>query len=155
MALRVVADHVRSALMLIADGVTPSNEGRGYVLRRILRRSVRDLRLLACGQRGGDAGGLPARAVRDRADTMATYPELTTDAPRILCVTTPRRRRSSPRCDRHGDLRRGGRRDPARGATLSGAKAFQLHDTYGFPIDLTLEMAAEQGLSVDEAGFRR
>src|SRR6516165_6289610 len=142
-ALRVVADHVRSAVMLIEDGVLPSNEGGGYVLRRLLRRSIRNLRLLAGGQRGG---GVPASTGFMHEITAAAidamgeqFPELHRDAANIhtvidAAVEETRRKRS---------------------AVLSGAQAFQLHDTYGFPIDLTLEMAAEQGLSVDEDGFRR
>ncbi len=158
-ALRVVADHVRTAVMLVADGVLPSNEGRGYVLRRILRRSIYNLRLLAGGQRGGGADG---RFLHELADTalqaMADlYPELRSQAPRILGVIDAEEvtflstlRTGSAIFDAAvGETRRRG------AATLSGEQAFQLHDTYGFPIDLTLEMASEQGLAVDEAGFRR
>ncbi|HEX5190647.1 MAG TPA: alanine--tRNA ligase [Streptosporangiaceae bacterium] len=162
-ALRVVADHTRAAVMLVADGVLPSNEGRGYVLRRILRRSVRDLRLLAGSQRGGDGGrgGSGERYLHELASVAIgalgdQYPELITDAPHIHTVL------DSEESAFLSTLRTGtaifdaaveeaGRKGERR---LSGAQAFQLHDTYGFPIDLTLEMAAEQGLSVDEEGFR-
>jgi alanyl-tRNA synthetase len=159
-ALRVIADHVRSAVMLIDDGVLPSNEGRGYVLRRIVRRSIRNLRLLAGGQRGGGPSGerymheLTAVAVEAMAPL---YPELRRDAANIHTVIDGEESAFS------STLRTGtaifeaaveeNKRKSLR--TLSGAQAFQLHDTYGFPIDLTLEMAAEQGLSVDEEGFRR
>jgi alanyl-tRNA synthetase len=160
-ALRVVADHVRSAVMLIEDGVLPSNEGRGYVLRRILRRSIRNLRLLAGAQRGG---GSPARTgfmhelTTVAIDAMGEqFPELHRDAANINTVIDAEEAAFA------GTLRTGTaifdvaveetKRKHA--AVLSGAQAFQLHDTYGFPIDLTLEMAAEQGLSVDEEGFRR
>ena len=159
-ALRVIADHVRSAVMLIEDGVLPSNEGRGYVLRRIVRRSIRNLRLLGGGQRGGGPSGerymheLTAVTI----DAMAElYPELQRDAANIHTVIDGEESAFS------STLRTGtaifeaaveeNKRKNLR--TLSGAQAFQLHDTYGFPIDLTLEMAAEQGLSVDEEGFRR
>jgi alanyl-tRNA synthetase len=158
-ALRVVADHVRTAVMLVADGVLPSNEGRGYVLRRILRRSIYNLRLLAGGQRGGGSDGgflneLAGTAISAMADQ---FPELRTDAPRILGVIDGEEgtflstlRTGSAIFDAAvGETRRRGT------ATLSGEQAFQLHDTYGFPIDLTLEMANEQGLAVDEDGFRR
>jgi alanyl-tRNA synthetase len=158
-ALRVVADHVRTAVMLVGDGVLPSNEARGYVLRRILRRSVYNLRLLAGGQRGGGSDG---RYLHELADTALNamaglYPELRTEAPRILGVIDAEEstflstlRTGSAIFDAAvGETRRRG------AATLSGAQAFQLHDTYGFPIDLTLEMANEQGLAVDEDGFRR
>ena len=158
-ALRVVADHVRTAVMLVADGVLPSNEGRGYVLRRILRRSIYNLRLLAGGQRGGGSDGgflneLAGTAISAMADQ---FPELRTDAPRILGVIDGEEgtflstlRTGSAIFDAAvGETRRRGT------TTLSGEQAFQLHDTYGFPIDLTLEMANEQGLAVDEDGFRR
>ena len=159
-ALRIIADHVRSAVMLIEDGVLPSNEGRGYVLRRIVRRSIRNLRLLAGGQRGGGPSGerymheLTTVAI----DAMGgLYPELHRDAANIHTVIDGEESAFS------STLRTGtaifeaaveeNKRKSLR--TLSGPQAFQLHDTYGFPIDLTLEMAAEQGLSVDEEGFRR
>jgi len=163
-ALRVVADHVRAAVMLVADGIMPSNEGRGYVLRRIVRRSVRDLRLLAGSQRGGDGGRagqgerylhvLAAAAIDALGDQ---YPELIRDAPNIHTVldaeeaaflSTLRTGTAIFDAAVEETTRHGVR-------AISGAQAFQLHDTYGFPIDLTLEMAAEQGLAVDEAEFRR
>jgi alanyl-tRNA synthetase len=158
-SLRVVADHVRTAVMMVADGVLPSNEGRGYVLRRILRRSIYNLRLLAGGQRGGGSDG---RYLHELADTaigaMADqFPGLRIEAPRIVGVIDAEEstflstlRTGSAIFDAAvGETKR-------RGTTsLSGEQAFQLHDTYGFPIDLTLEMAGEQGLAVDEDGFRR
>ncbi len=158
-ALRVVADHVRTAAMLVADGVLPSNEGRGYVLRRILRRSIYNLRLLAGGQRGGGSDGrylheLAGTALAAMADL---YPELPEATPRVLGVIDAEestflstlRTGSAIFEAAVGESKRRG------AATLSGEQAFQLHDTYGFPIDLTLEMAGEQGLRVDEEGFRR
>ena len=163
-ALRVVADHVRSAVMLVDDGVLPSNEGRGYVLRRILRRSIRNLRLLAGGQRGG-GGAASATGERFLHELTSTaieamaeqYPELSRDAANIRTVIDAEEAAFA------STLRTGTaifdaavEENRRRGSTaLSGAQAFQLHDTYGFPIDLTLEMAAEQGLTVDEEGFRR
>jgi alanyl-tRNA synthetase len=158
-SLRVVADHVRTAVMMVADGVLPSNEGRGYVLRRILRRSIYNLRLLAGGQRGGGSDGrylheLAGTAIGAMADQ---FPELRIEAPRIVGVIDAEEstflstlRTGSAIFDAAvGETKR-------RGTTsLSGEQAFQLHDTYGFPIDLTLEMAGEQGLAVDEDGFRR
>ncbi|HEV2375570.1 MAG TPA: alanine--tRNA ligase [Streptosporangiaceae bacterium] len=166
-ALRVVADHVRSAVMLVGDGVVPSNEARGYVLRRILRRSIRNLRLLSGGQRGG-AGGAPRRGedgeryLHELTSTVieamgAQFPELRAEAPRIQSVIDAEEaafaatlRTGTAIFDAAvGEVRRRG------GDTLSGDQTFQLHDTYGFPVDLTLEMAAEQGLYVDEEGFRR
>ena len=160
-ALRVVADHVRSSVMLIEDGVLPGNEGGGYVLRRLLRRSIRNLRLLAGGQRGGGAPTgtgfmheLTSVAIEAMGDQ---FPELHADAAHIHAVVDAEDAAFA------STLRTGtaifdvtveeARRKKS--SVLSGEQAFQLHDTYGFPIDLTLEMAAEQGLSVDEDGFRR
>ena len=168
-ALRVVADHVRTAVMLVADGVLPSNEARGYVLRRILRRSIRNLRLLAGSQRGGSGGSLDAdrgghgeRYLHELAavaiDALGDqYPELHRDAPNIHTVIDAEEsvflgtlRTGTAIFDAAVEETRRRRAD-----TIRGDQAFQLHDTYGFPIDLTLEMAAEQGLAVDEPEFRR
>ena len=160
-ALRVVADHVRSSVMLIEDGVLPNNEGGGYVLRRLLRRSIRNLRLLAGSQRGGGAPtgtGFMHELTSVAIDAMGEqFPELPADAAHIHAVVDAEEAAFA------STLRTGTaifdvaveetRRKKA--SVLSGEQAFQLHDTYGFPIDLTLEMAAEQGLSVDEDGFRR
>jgi len=160
-ALRVVADHVRSSVMLIEDGVLPNNEGGGYVLRRLLRRSIRNLRLLAGGQRGGGAPagtGFMHELTSVAIDAMGEqFPELQADAAHIHAVVDAEEAAFA------STLRTGTaifdvaveetRRKKS--SVLSGEQAFQLHDTYGFPIDLTLEMAAEQGLSVDENGFRR
>ena len=166
-ALRVVADHVRTAVMLVADGVTPTNEGRGYVLRRILRRSIRNMRLLSGAQRGGaggsvSRGGAEERYLHELASVAISalgeqYTELVRDAPHIHTVI------DSEESAFIGTLRTGTAifeaavEETRRGGgdTLRGTQAFQLHDTYGFPIDLTLEMAAEQGLRVDEPEFRR
>jgi alanyl-tRNA synthetase len=148
---RVIADHARSGVMIIADGVTPSNEGRGYVLRRLLRRIVRSARLLGVHE---PVLGSFAEVVRD---TMApAYPEVKTDFERISAVVRAEEEAFL------ATLTAGSRifdtavtaTKQAGGTQLAGDKAFQLHDTYGFPIDLTLEMAAEAGLSVDERGFR-
>ncbi|MEV4949508.1 alanine--tRNA ligase [Streptomyces sp. NPDC053755] len=151
-SLRVVADHMRTSVMLIGDGVTPGNEGRGYVLRRIMRRAVRNMRLL------GATGPVVRDLVDVVIDTMGEqYPELVTDRKRIETVAL---------AEEAAFLKalKGGTNildtavtetKAAGGTVLAGDKAFLLHDTWGFPIDLTLEMAAEQGLSVDEAGFRR
>ena len=160
-ALRVVADHVRSAVMLIEDGVRPGNEGGSYVLRRLLRRSIRNLRLLSGAQRGGGASsgtGFMHELTETTIDAMGEqFPELRRDAATIHRVI-------DAEDAAFADTLRTGtaifdvaveetKRKHA--SVLTGAQAFQLHDTYGFPIDLTLEMAAEQGLQVDEEGFRR
>ena len=149
---RVIADHARSGVMIIGDGVTPSNEGRGYVLRRLLRRIVRSARLL-----GVTEPVLQSFAEVVRAEMSPSYPELTTDFERISAVVRAEEEAFLATLVTGSrifdtavtDTKRAG------GAQLAGDKAFQLHDTYGFPIDLTLEMAAEAGLTVDEQGFRR
>ncbi len=150
--LRIVADHVRTALMLIGDGVTPSNEGRGYVLRRIVRRAVRAMRLL-----GVHDPVLPELLPISRDCMAPSYPELAHDFERISTYAYAEEeafrqtlRSGTTIFDTNvADVRQQG------GSQLPAASAFQLHDTYGFPIDLTLEMAAEQGITVDEVGFRR
>ncbi|MFG3285661.1 alanine--tRNA ligase [Streptomyces sp. NPDC048111] len=151
-SMRVVADHIRTSVMLIGDGVTPGNEGRGYVLRRIMRRAIRNMRLM------GATGPVVQELIDVVIKTMGLqYPELLTDRKRIETVAL---------AEEAAFLKalRGGTNilDTAitetkatGGTVLAGDKAFLLHDTWGFPIDLTLEMAAEQGLSVDEDGFRR
>ncbi|WP_045875668.1 alanine--tRNA ligase [Pseudofrankia sp. DC12] len=150
--LRVIADHTRTAAMLIADGVVPSNEGRGYVLRRMLRRAVRNVRLL-----GGREPVMENLFGVVQSAMGPIYPELVDRAAAITSVAVGEELAFLE------TLRTGttifdvavGKAKSAGAAQLAGEEAFQLHDTYGFPIDLTLEMAAEQGLTVDEAGFRR
>ena len=149
--LRVIADHVRTALMLIGDGVTPSNEGRGYVLRRIMRRAIRAMRLL-----GWQEPALPELLPVARDCMAPSYPEVAERLrPDLAVRLRARRRRSCPRCGPGTTILDTAIAETkkAGGKTLSGDKAFQLHDTYGFPIDLTLEIAAEQGLAVDEDGL--
>ncbi|MFK0294915.1 alanine--tRNA ligase [Streptomyces sp. NPDC090442] len=148
--LRVVADHVRTALMLLADGTAPGNEGRGYVLRRILRRAVRSMRQL-----GYQDPALPALLAVARDCMAPSYPEVADAYARIS--DQARGEEDAFRAT----LRQGttvldtavARVREEGGRTLPGRQAFLLHDTYGFPIDLTLEMAAEQGVEVDREGF--
>ena len=148
--LRVVADHVRSGLMLMTDGVTPGNEARGYVLRRLLRRVVRAMRLL-----GVEDPVLPELLPVSRDLMSASFPDVLAQWDRVIGAATAeeetfRRTLSAGTAMLDAavaDTRAAGSK------TLSGDKAFQLHDTYGFPIDLTLEMAAEQGLQVDRDKF--
>jgi alanyl-tRNA synthetase len=150
--LRVVGDHVRSALMLIGDGVRPGNEAREYVVRRLIRRAVRSMRLL-----GVEDPVLPELLPLSKDLMKASYPELDADFGRIGQVAYAEEeafRRTLSAGTTILDVavaraRQGG------GARLSGGQAFALHDTYGFPIELTLEMAAEQGLQVDQDEFRR
>ncbi len=153
--LRVVADHVRSSLMLIADGVSPGNEARGYVLRRLLRRVVRSMRLL-----GVDAPSFGELFPISRDAMSGSYPEVAGDFDRIADIAYGEEEafRHTLTAGTHlfervvSDVRRG--TETGSPLALPGDRAFQLHDTYGFPIELTLEMAAEQDLAVDEAGFR-
>jgi alanyl-tRNA synthetase len=148
--LRVVADHARTAVMLIGDGVTPGNEGRGYVLRRIMRRTTRAMRLL------GALDPTMRELVEASIDAMGPqYPELVTDADRIHAVAEAEEGSFLETVSKGVTLFEASLPEAKASGALSGERAFALHDTYGFPIDLTLEMAAEQGLSVDEAGFRR
>ena len=150
--LRVVADHVRSALMIMADGVTPANEGRGYVLRRLLRRVVRSVRLL-----GYQDASLPELLPVSRDAMAPSYPEVDADFARISTYAYAEEETFAQTLRAGTAILDTAVRETRQsgGTVLSGQKAFQLHDTYGFPIDLTLEMAGEQGLAVDEDGFRR
>ena len=148
---RVVADHVRSALMLIGDGVTPGNEARGYVLRRLLRRAVRSMRLL-----GYEDRSLPELLPVSLEKMKSSYPELEVDFARISGIAYAEEdafRQTLVKGTQIFDLTAGKIKDSGK-TRVDGDAAFQLHDTYGFPIDLTLEMASEQGLDVDEEGFR-
>ncbi|MDQ3886305.1 MAG: alanine--tRNA ligase, partial [Actinomycetota bacterium] len=147
---RVIADHTRTVVMLIGDGVTPGNEGRGYVLRRLLRRIVRSIRLL--GVREPVLGEI-APVVRDVMGP--TYPEIVADFERIGAVARAEEDAfltTLASGSRIFDLAVSQTRG-AGGTQLPGDRVFQLHDTYGFPFDLTLEMAAEAGLTVDAEGF--
>ncbi|SEH93888.1 MULTISPECIES: alanine--tRNA ligase [unclassified Leifsonia] len=150
--LRVVADHVRSALMLMADGVTPSNEGRGYVLRRLLRRTVRAMRLL-----GVESATFPELFPVSRDAMKAAYPEVATEFARISQLAYAEEETFlRTLVAGTGILDTAVATTQKEGRTqLAGDTAFLLHDTYGFPIDLTLEMADEAGLTVDRTAFDR
>ncbi|MBB2977017.1 alanyl-tRNA synthetase [Microbacterium endophyticum] len=147
---RVIADHVRSSLMLLSDGVTPSNEGRGYILRRLMRRTVRSMRLL-----GVDGATFPELFSASR-DAMATsYPVVADDWSRISQYAFAEEEtflRTLASGSTILDVAVTDAKDAGKSA-LSGPDAFLLHDTYGFPIDLTLEIAEEAGLSVDREAF--
>ncbi|MEV6768983.1 alanine--tRNA ligase [Nocardia sp. NPDC051030] len=148
---RVIADHARSGAMLIADGVNPGNDGRGYVLRRLLRRIVRSARLLGADQ---PVMGAFMKVVSDLMSP--SYPELATDFKRIETVAVGEETAFLKTLNTGSTLfdNTAAAVQAKGGKTIAGSDAFTLHDTYGFPIDLTLEMAAEAGLSVDEDGFR-
>jgi alanyl-tRNA synthetase len=149
--MRVVADHVRSALMLIGDGVTPANDGRGYVLRRLLRRTVRSMRLL-----GVERPVFTELFTASKDAMKAAYPELEADFDRILRAAVGEEETflrtltaGTVFLDQAlADVK------AAKSTQLTGDAAFLLHDTYGFPIDLTLEIAEEAGLTVDRDGFK-
>ncbi|WP_374314953.1 alanine--tRNA ligase, partial [Microbacterium sp.] len=147
---RVVADHVRSSLMLMVDGVTPSNDGRGYILRRLMRRAIRSMRLLGVdGPTFADLFAASRDAMKD------AYPEVEADYPRISQYAlaeeaTFLRTLAAGESILDDSLVQ---TKAAGGTTIAGSEAFLLHDTYGFPIDLTLEIAEEAGLTVDRGAF--
>ncbi|MBS4797242.1 MAG: alanine--tRNA ligase, partial [Actinomyces sp. oral taxon 181] len=150
--LRVVADHVRSSLMLIGDGVRPGNDGRGYVLRRLIRRAVRSMRLL-----GVDTATMPTLLTASKDAMKASYPELEENWGTISEVAYAEEdafRRTLTAGTTILDAAVEKAKAAPGAPMISGEAAFSLHDTYGFPIDLTLEMASEQGVHVDEAAFR-
>ncbi|MDR1791071.1 MAG: alanine--tRNA ligase [Propionibacteriaceae bacterium] len=150
--MRVVADHVRSALMLMTDGVTPGNEARGYVLRRLLRRSIRAMWLL-----GVEDPVLPELLPVSREQMHVSYPEIDEQWARVSATAYAEEdafRRTLKSGINYFDLAAGAAKD-AGSAQLAGDIAFKLHDEKGFPIDITLEMAEEAGLSVDRAEFDR
>lgn len=146
-AIRVVAEHARSAAFLIADGVVPANEGRGYVLRRVIRRGIRFARKL-----GIEAGFLPDVAATVIERFGALYPELREHERFVLKTLESEEERfyeaialGMPVLEER----------IAQGGTIAGADAFRLYDTYGFPLELTQEIAREHGLNVDVDGFER
>ena len=149
-SIRVITDHIRSATFMICDGVTPSNEGRGYVLRRILRRAARHGKLL----------GITNEFLSDLCNTVieenvAGYPELESKADYIKKVISIEEDRFNATIDAGlsilTDMIRGALKDNA--GTISGEEAFKLYDTFGFPLDLTREIAQESNLSIDEDTF--
>lgn len=152
---RVVADHVRSALMIMSDGVRPSNEGRGYVLRRLLRRSIRSMRTL-----GVQDDVLPHLFPVSKEAMSSSYPELNELFPDISAAAYGEEASFRRTLDKGTSILdvavKKAQDSAAQGgdAVVSGDEAFTLHDTYGFPIELTLEMAEEQGVHVDEPKFR-
>jgi len=148
--MRIVADHVRSSLMLMSDGVTPSNEGRGYILRRLMRRSVRAMRLL-----GVDVATFPELFPAARDAMMSAYPEVHGDYARISQGAYAEEEtflRTLASGSTVLDVAVA-KTIKAKKTELAGDTAFLLHDTYGFPIEITLEMAEEAGLSVNRSAF--
>ncbi|WP_137898780.1 alanine--tRNA ligase [Sphingomonas sp. 2SG] len=145
---RVIADHLRSSGFLVADGVLPANEGRGYVLRRIMRRAMRHAHLL------GAKEPLMHRLVPALVAEMgAAYPELVRAQPLIEATLRQEETQFRKTLDKGLKLLDEATVDMAEGATLAGETAFRLYDTFGFPYDLTEDALRERGLTVDRAGF--
>lgn len=150
-AIRVIADHMRSSTMMISDGVIPSNEGRGYVLRRLMRRAARFGKLL----------GIEGKFLNDIAEVVIdqnkdAYPELVSKKSYVMTIIS-KEEDAFLRTVEAGTEILNQMIDEAKASgvsVLSGEQAFKLHDTYGFPIDLTKEIAGDAGLSVDEDGFK-
>ena len=152
-SMRVIADHVRAIAFMMADGVLPSNEGRGYVLRRILRRAGRYGRLLGIGLEGPFLSRLTESVIDEM---KGAYPELGRARAAIALVTRAEEERFLDTLDKGvrlldeivADVKRAGRK------TIPGDALFKLYDTYGFPLDLAADSARDQGLTLDEAGFQ-
>ena len=149
-SLRVITDHIRSTVFLICDGVVPSNEGRGYVLRRLMRRAARHGRML----------GVKGTFLQDLVDVVARenrteYPELTEKADYIKKIVKIEEDRFAATIDAGLSILRAmiEKEKAAGGKTVDDADVFKLYDTYGFPVDLTREIAAEEGMTIDEQGF--
>ena len=151
-SLRVIADHIRACAFLIVDGVIPGNEGRGYVLRRIIRRAIRH------GYQLGRREPFFFRLVEDLDRQMgAAYPELRRDKARVAQLLKAEEQRFGETIENGMRILEGALAALARsgGRTLDGDTAFALYDTYGFPYDLTADVCRERGVAVDEAGFDR
>ncbi|TPW76339.1 alanine--tRNA ligase [Schumannella soli] len=148
--MRVIADHVRSSLMLMTDGVSPSNEGRGYVLRRLMRRTIRAMRLL-----GYDTASFPELFAASRDAMAPAYPDVAADWARTSGMAFAEEETFLRTLAGGTTILDVAVQDTKKvgSAVLQGDTAFLLHDSFGFPIDLTLEMAEEAGLSVDRAAF--
>ena len=151
-SIRIVTDHIRSATFMISDGIMPSNEGRGYVLRRIIRRAARHGRLL--GIEGEFLANLSSTVIEGSKDG---YPELEEKKNFIFNVLTQEENKFNKTIDQglsilaelEAGMAENGKKE------LSGEDAFKLYDTYGFPLDLTMEILEEKGFTVDEEGFKK
>lgn len=151
-SIRVCTDHIKSAMFMIADGVIPSNEGRGYVLRRIIRRACRHGKLL-----GINRAFLTELCEVAMAQNQGAYPELGEKHDYILQILSLEEKRFDATIDAGLSILSNLAKDvlAAGKDTISGEDAFRLYDTFGFPVDLTREIAAEQHLSIDEETFKR
>ncbi len=150
-SIRLITDHIRSATFMISDGIMPTNEGRGYVLRRLIRRGARHGRLL--GIKGKFLADLSATVIAESKDG---YPELDEKKDFIFKVLTQEEDKFNKTIDQGLTILAGMQEDMEKAGekTLSGVNAFTLYDTYGFPLDLTKEILEEKGYSIDEAGFK-
>lgn len=150
-SIRLITDHIRSATFMISDGIMPTNEGRGYVLRRLIRRAARHGRLL--GVKGNFLAELSSTVIEGSKDG---YPELDEKRDFIFNVLTKEEEQFSKTIDQGLHILEEMEAEmKAAGSTqLSGENAFKLYDTYGFPLDLTKEILEEKGISIDEAGFK-
>lgn len=151
-SIRVVTDHIRSTVMMVSDGVIPSNEGRGYVLRRLLRRAARHGKLL-----GINNIFLSQVAEVVIAESKEAYPELVNKADYIKAIINAEEEKFNTTIDQGLKVLEDYMADSKlnNNSVLAGELAFKLHDTYGFPIDLTLEIAKENDIQVDEAGYKK
>jgi alanyl-tRNA synthetase len=145
---QVVADHSRAMTFLIGEGVKPANDGPGYVLRRLIRRAVRHVRLM----------GIQQRVLRETCDAVVdtmggAYPALARERERILAEVADEEAKFHRTLDAGSERLATLVEAAGQGGTIPGAEAFRLHDTFGFPVDLTVEIAAERGVGVDRAGF--
>jgi len=148
-SLKVVADHARSCCFLIADGVNPSNEGRGYVLRRIIRRAVRH------GNKLGATGSFFHKMLKPLIEVMgAAYPELAANQARIEAQLLKEEEQFAKTLEQGLKLLEG-ELAQLKGSVIPGEVVFKLYDTYGFPTDLTADIARERDLTIDEAGFEK
>ena len=151
-SIRLITDHIRSATFMISDGIMPTNEGRGYVLRRLIRRAARHGRLL--GIEGSFLAKLSAEVING---SKAGYPELEEKKEFIFKVLTNEENQFNKTIDQGlrilGDMEE--EMKAAGEKTLSGENAFKLYDTYGFPLDLTKEILEEKGYGIDEEGFQK
>ncbi len=148
-SLRLITDHIRSVTFMVSDGILPSNEGRGYVLRRLLRRAARHGRIL--GIKGTFLGSLSKKVIEVSKDG---YPELEEKSEFIFRVINEEEEKFNKTIDQGLSILSELESGMDKSGVLSGSDAFRLYDTYGFPLELTKEILSEKGFSVDEDGFK-
>jgi alanyl-tRNA synthetase len=147
-SLRVIADHIRACSFLVVDGVIPGNEGRGYVLRRIVRRALRH------GNKLGQTQPFFYKCVADLVKQMGeAYPELVRESARVAATLKQEEERFGETLEKGMGILNAALAVLAKGSKLDGQTAFTLYDTFGFPLDLTADVCRERGVEIDEAGF--